>query len=62
VQRRDGAETETDTEILKRMYVKKVEGRFERAFEGLEKADTWLKIVRKVLEDVEERRGIEERM
>jgi len=63
VQRRDGAETEADTEILKRMYVKKVEGRFERAYEGLEKADTWLKIVTKVLEDVEERRGImEERM
>ena len=57
----DGTETETDTELLKRLYVKKVMGRFERACEGLEKADIWLKIVKKVLEDVE-RRGLDEMM
>jgi hypothetical protein len=43
------------------LYVKKVMGRFERACEGLEKADIWLKIVKKVLEDVE-RRGLDEMM
>ena len=57
----DGTETETDTEILRRLYQKKVEGRFELAHEGLEKADLWLKIVKTVLEDVESR-GLDERM
>ncbi|KAH9998800.1 hypothetical protein BJV74DRAFT_186344 [Russula compacta] len=57
----DETDTETDTELLKRLYVKKVMGRFERACEGLEKADIWLKIVKKVLEDVE-RRGLDEMM
>jgi hypothetical protein len=57
----DGGETETDTEALRRLYLKKVEGRFEGAYEGLEKADVWLKIVKSVLEDVE-RRGLDERM
>jgi hypothetical protein len=55
----DGAETETDTDILRRYYLKKVEGRFERAYEGVEKADMWLKIVKRVLEDVD-RRGLDE--
>jgi hypothetical protein len=60
-QENDGAETETDTEILRRLFLSKVEGRFEGAAEGLEKADVWLKIVKTVLEDVE-RRGLDERM
>jgi hypothetical protein len=51
-------EAEADTEILRRFYQKKVEGRFERVYEGLEKADSWLKIVKTVLEDVE-RRGLD---
>src|ERR1700722_11818858 len=57
----DGTETERDTEILRRLYRKKVEGRFDGAHEGLEKADVWLKIVKRVLLDVE-RRGLDERM
>lgn len=57
----DGTETERDTEILRRLYRKKVEGRFDGAHEGLEKADVWLKIVKTVLLDVE-RRGLDERM
>jgi hypothetical protein len=55
----DGAETETDTDILRRYYLKKVEGRFERAYEGVEKADMWLKIVKTVLDDVD-RRGLDD--
>lgn len=55
------SETETDTELLRRLYLRKVEGRFEGAYEGLEKADKWLKIVKTVLEDVD-RRGLDERM
>jgi hypothetical protein len=54
-------ETETDTGILRRLYLKKVEGRMEGAYSGLEKAEVWLKIVKTVLEDVE-RRGLDERM
>jgi hypothetical protein len=54
-------ETETDTGILRRLYLKKVEGRMEGAYDGLEKADIWLKLVKTVLEDVE-RRGLDERM
>jgi hypothetical protein len=54
-------ETETDTGILRRLYLKKVEGRMEGAYDGLEKADVWLKIVKTVLEDVE-RRGLDERL
>lgn len=57
---REGTETETDTGILRRLYLKKVEGRMEGAYDGLEKADVWLKIVKRVLEDVE-RRGLDER-
>lgn len=57
----DGTETGTDTEILRRLYQRKVEGRFEGAHERLEKADMWLKIVKTVLKDVE-RRGLDERM
>ena len=57
----DGTETETDTEILRRFYLKKVEGRLERAYEGLEKAEVWLEIVKRVLLDVE-RRGLDERV
>jgi hypothetical protein len=53
--------TETDTGILRRLYLKKVEGRMEGAYDGLEKADAWLNIVKRVLEDVE-RRGLDERM
>lgn len=53
--------TETDTGILRRLYLKKVEGRMEGAYDGLEKADVWLKIVKTVLEDVS-RRGLDERM
>jgi len=52
-------ETESDTDILRRFYLKKVEGRFERAYEGLEKAEVWLKIVSTVLLDVS-RRGLDE--
>lgn len=54
-------ETETDTGILRRLYLKKVEERIEGAYDGLEKADIWLKIVKRVLEDVE-RSGLDERM
>jgi hypothetical protein len=50
---------ETDTEILRRYYLKKVEGRFERVYEGLEKADIWFKIVKTVLLDVDMRRGLD---
>jgi hypothetical protein len=57
----EGTETETDTGILRRLYLKKVEGRMEGAYDGLEKADVWLKIVRTVLKDVEGR-GLDERM
>ncbi|KAI9457195.1 ankyrin repeat-containing domain protein [Russula earlei] len=58
-----GVDRETDTEMLRRIYVKKVEGRFEGAYAGLEKAEEWLKIVQTVLEDVERRGGgIDERM
>jgi hypothetical protein len=57
----EGTETETDTGILRRLYLKKVEGRLEGAYDELEKADVWLKIVKTVLEDVE-RRGLDERM
>ena len=53
--------TETDTGILRRLYLKKVEGRIKGAHDGLEKADVWLKIVKRVLEDVE-RRGLDERL
>jgi hypothetical protein len=55
----DGAEGETDTELLRRYYLKKVEGRFERVYEGLEKAEVWFKIVRTVLLDVDRRRGLD---
>jgi hypothetical protein len=58
----EGTETETDTGILRRLYLKKVEGRMEGAYDGLEKADVWLKIVKTVVEDVERRRGLDERM
>lgn len=58
----EGTETETDTGILRRLYLKKVEGRMEGAYDGLEKAEVWLKIVKTVLEDVERRRGLDERM
>jgi len=54
-------ETETDTGILRRLYLRKVEGRMEGAYDGLERADVWLNIVKTVLEDVE-RRGLDERM
>ena len=57
----EGSKTETDTGILRRLYLKKVEGRLEGAYDGLEKAELWLKIVKTVLEDVE-RRGLDERM
>lgn len=57
----EGTETETDTGILRRLYLKKVEGRMEGANDGLEKAGVWLKIVKTVLEDVE-RRGLDERL
>jgi hypothetical protein len=53
--------TETDTGVLRRIYLKKVEGRMAGAYDGLEKADIWLKIVKRVLEDVE-RRGLDESM
>jgi len=53
------AETETDTEILRRLYLKKVEGRIEGVYDGLEKAEVWLNIVTTVLLDVE-RRGLDE--
>lgn len=53
------AEAETDTELLRRYYLKKVEGRFERVYEGLEKADIWFKIVTTVLLDVDRRRGLD---
>ncbi len=56
---RDGGER--DTEILRRLYLKKVEGRMEGAYDGLEKAEVWLKIVKRVVEDVE-RRGLDERL
>ena len=52
---------ETDTGILRRLYLKKVKGRMEGTYEGLEKAEVWLKIVKRVLDDVE-RRGLDERM
>jgi hypothetical protein len=57
----EGTETETDTGILRRLYLKKVEGRMEGAYDGLGKAEVWLKIVKTVLEDVE-RRGLDERL
>ena len=57
----EGTETETDTGMLRRLYLKKVEGRIEGAYDGLEKADVWLEIVKTVLEDVE-RRGLDERL
>ena len=57
----EGTETETDAGILRRLYLKKVEGRLEGAYNGLEKAEVWLKIVKTVVEDVE-RRGLDERM
>ena len=57
----EGTETETDTGMLRRLYLKKVEGRIEGAYDGLEKADVWLRIVKTVLEDVE-RRGLDERL
>jgi hypothetical protein len=52
---------ERDTEILRRLYLKKVKGRMEGAYDGLEKAEVWLKIVKRVVEDVE-RRGLDERL
>ena len=57
----ENEETETDTEMLRRFYLKKVEGRLERAYEGLEKGEVWLEIVKTVLSDVE-RRGLDERV
>ncbi|KAH9954268.1 hypothetical protein BC827DRAFT_970252 [Russula dissimulans] len=56
---RDGVEmdAETDTEILRRLYIKKVEERTERAYSELEKTEVWLEIARTVLEEVDGGRG-----
>ncbi|KAI0303613.1 hypothetical protein B0F90DRAFT_1303492 [Multifurca ochricompacta] len=57
-------ETETDTEVMRRLNAVNIEGTFERVYEVLEKVDIWLKIVKRVLEDVSKREGLllEERM
>jgi hypothetical protein len=50
-------DAETDTEILRRLYIKKVEERTERAYSELEKTEVWLEIARTVLEEVDGGRG-----
>ena len=49
---------ETDTEMLRRLYIKKVEGRFERAYEELEKTEVWLKIAETVLDEIDRGRDV----